>query len=251
MGHEWWIFAAGCVALTFYLLRLHRRRQRRRSVTNKLANYVGPDLVANALAEPFPPAEFREISILSTNLTGYVSFCETAGDDEAVAAINAHLSLLVPIVRQHRGLISEFLGDGTISLFGAPRNDPDHAASAVAAALELLQAHQPLLDQLRSRGLPEMPLRIGIATGRVIVGDVGPQSTYGALGNAMNISMWLQVACKAACTGLLISPRTAECIAGRFQLRRLPLPPKPPAGEFAFEVVAPLHQDQQTPTGNK
>jgi class 3 adenylate cyclase len=234
VGHEWWIFAATCAAIAYALLRLHRRRRRRLAVVNRFENDVTPELVKRVLAEPPAAPALREISILSTNLTGYVPFCEIAGDHEAVAAINRHRALLVPVVRRHHGVIAEFLGDGTICLFGAPKPDPDHAANAVAAALELSRAHESLLNELRSRGLPDLSLRLGIATGRVIVGDIG--QAYGAAGAAVNEATLLQSACKALDTGLLISPRTAERIAGTLALRRVSLPSPSPQDAFAFQV---------------
>ena len=127
MGLASWIFAATCAAIAYWLIRQHRRRQRRLAVINKFKGYVDIELVEKVLAEPnepLPAAELREISVLVTNLTGYVPFCETAGDDEAVVAINAHRTLLVPIIRQHRGVILEYVGDGTICLFVAPGPTP-------------------------------------------------------------------------------------------------------------------------------
>lgn len=167
-----------------------------------------------------PAPEQRELTIVFTNLTGYVPFCERAGNEAAATAINEHMKLMVPIIRRHRGYIKQFLGDGIMFFFGAPLENPNHAPDAVAAALEMQSAQSAFNQRLASDGLPALPLRIGICTGRVVVGDVGDEglADYTVMGDNVNLARRLEAANKKTGTAILISERTAELLGGRFAL---------------------------------
>ena len=225
MGHAWWILAAICAAVGYRLMVWHRHRQRR-LVVNKCGNYVTPELVEKILAEedayPKMPPPIIEATILVTNLTGYVPFCERAGLDASARLINDHFSLIVPVVRKHRGLIVEFVGDSLLCCFGHPRPDDDHARHAARAAIEMQAAQDQLNHSLHQRNLPPVPLRIGIATGAVRAGDFGPPLSYTVRGDAVTEARRLESLCKQHNAGVLISPRTADRIGSDLPLAALP-----------------------------
>lgn len=231
MGQDWWIFATICAAIAAWLL-LRLRRETR--------------------DDPRPAATFvakREMTVLFTDLTGYVPLAEELDLKVLSSLIDDHRAAMVPIIRRHRGVIGHFAGDRIMCFFGAPYADPDHAAHAVAAARAMQQAHQQsrqaVNDHLRDRGLPGLDLRIGISTGELIVGYLGPPLNYTVIGEDVTRASRLETACKSTTTNILISPRTAELVRYLYDLRKISLPRDAGAGATAYEVLAPLPQDSR------
>src|SRR5439155_14634255 len=100
------------------------------------------------------------------------------------------LGELVPVIRDHhQGYVNKFLGDGIMFFFNAPRDNPRHAADAVATVLDMHAALHRFNQRLRERGLPPLDMRAGVATGEMIVGDAGGAGTtdYTVLGDVVNL----------------------------------------------------------------
>lgn len=232
MGHDWWIFATICAAIAAWLLL--RLRRETREEARPAATFVAK----------------REMTVLFTDLTGYVPLSEKLNDPKILSnLIDDHRAAMVPIIRKHRGVIGHFAGDRIMCFFGAPYTDPDHAAHAVAAARAMQQTHQQSReaanDHLRDRGLAGLDLRIGISTGELIVGYLGPPLNYTVIGEEVTRASRLETACKSTTANILISPRTAELVRYLYDLRKIPLPRDAGAGATAYEVLAPLPQDSR------
>jgi adenylate cyclase len=132
---------------------------------------------------------------------------------------------MVDVIREpkspHTGYINKFLGDGIMFFYGAPYENPDHAADAVATVLAMHKALGPFNEIIMKRGLPKIGMRIGVSTGPMIVGAAGPDkgSDYTVLGDAVNLGARLEAANKEFGSSTLISGKTAELLAGKFLLR--------------------------------
>jgi hypothetical protein len=111
-------------------------------------------------------------------------------------------------VHQYEGTVNQFLGDGFMALFGAPVAHEDHARHAVLAALGIAAR-------------AEVPVRIGINSGLVVVGTIGDdlRVDYTAFGDTTALAARLQSA--AAPGAVLMSQHTADLIRGYFQLEEV------------------------------
>jgi adenylate cyclase len=110
-----------------------------------------------------------------------------------------------------------------MAFWGAPLHDPQHAEHAVRAAIDMQIAMQELAVRLTERGLPTIAMRIGVHTGRVVVGNIGSQSrfSYSVIGDAVNLASRLEGANKAFGTGILVSEATAALLPADIVLRLL------------------------------
>jgi adenylate cyclase len=148
-----------------------------------------------------------------------------------VRVINRYLGLMSEPIRRNQGIIDKYIGDGIMAFWGPPfSTGSDHARLACAAGIEQLaalpvfRAELPELTGLR-RGGPAIDMRIGIATGDAIVGNIGSDLTmnYTVMGDTVNFASRLEGANKAYGTRLLISARTAALAAEVIACREIDL----------------------------
>lgn len=134
--------------------------------------------------------EKRDISIMFTDLTGFMTFWDKNRPDVVLEALNRFLGCIEPIVDSFHGHLDKYMGDGVMVEFGAPVDYDQHALLAVLAGLKMQQKVQKL-------DLP-WQLRVGIATGSAIVGMLGVRrQAYSALGDRVNIAKRLEEICEA------------------------------------------------------
>ena len=105
--------------------------------------------------------------------------------------------------------------------YGAPVENPAHAAFAIATILDMQQAMLAFNEELTAEGYPALTMRGGVTTGLVLVGDSGADdaSEYACLGDTTNLAARLESANKATGTSNLLSARTVEMVDGRFLVR--------------------------------
>jgi adenylate cyclase len=182
------------------------------------------------------------MSVVFTDLAGYTSLTEKLRE-RAVKILGRYKALMVPAIRKHRGLIHAFMGDGIMFSYGAPEPNPNHAADAVATALEVQAVTAAFNEELAADGHDRVVTRVGICTGPAVVGDSGSDegSDYACLGNTTNLAARLESANKAVGTTVMLSGRTVELAGDRFLVRpiaRMVVKGKT-EWEMTYELLAP------------
>jgi adenylate cyclase len=113
--------------------------------------------------------------------------------------------------------VNKFLGDGVMAFWSAFQVDPQQAKKACQAAVDCQAAVAKLNKQAVAAGQPEIGLRLGLATGRAVVGDCGAPpaiNDYTVIGDVVNLAARLESANKQFGTSTLINERTFELING-------------------------------------
>ena len=204
----------------------------RTRITRRFQTYVDPRLVAFIVEHPELKrfeGEVREMTVGFTDLAGFTTLTEQLGP-RTVGLLSRYMGRMVLVIRGHRGLVHRFMGDGIMFSFGAPEPNPDHAADAVAAMLDMQAALARFNEEIVAEGFPALRMRIGVCTGQVVVGDSGADACdYTCLGDTTNSAARLESANKAVGTANLISARTLELLGGRYLVRpigRLVVPGK-------------------------
>ena len=132
--------------------------------------------------------EKREVSIMFTDLSNFTAYSDQNRPDVVLEDLNRFLGQMEPIIEQYRGHIDKYMGDGVMVEFGAPVDYERHALLAVVSALKMQEKVKSLQFPWR--------LRIGIATGSVIVGMMGVRrQAYSAVGDRVNIAKRLEEIC--------------------------------------------------------
>jgi adenylate cyclase len=167
--------------------------------------------------------EERCVTVLFSDLRGFSTIAERFPAAEVVAILNAYFTRMSEIVDAHGGVVDKFIGDGMMVIFGAPVDQPDHAARALNAALEMTAELDVLNEQNFAREV--MQHGIGVHTDEVVVGNMGSpeRHNYTVIGDGVNIAARLQALTRIDEyeTRIIVSDATLRAAGPGFQTRSL------------------------------
>lgn len=167
-----------------------KERERLRDMFGRyMTRQVADRLLTNG-ADVELKGELREVTVLISDIRGYTALTEKLGASEVVALLNEYFAILVQTVVEHDGVIDKFMGDAMLCWFGAPFPVPEHPRRAVEAAAAIQKKLDAWNVQRVARGLAPVLTGIGLASGEVVVGNIGsPQKLeYTAIGDAVNLA---------------------------------------------------------------
>jgi class 3 adenylate cyclase len=179
------------------MLSIERQREelqvRNEFIRNVFGRYVSDEVMDAVLKNPEGlqiGGAKREISVLMSDLRGFTVLSEHLSAEEVVRILNRYLERMVEVIAEFSGIVIEFLGDGIMVIFGAPKRLANHAEHAIACALSMQNAITELNHLHDREGSPQLEMGIGISSGEVVVGNIGSErrTKYGVIGNAVNLA---------------------------------------------------------------
>jgi class 3 adenylate cyclase/predicted ATPase len=161
--------------------------------------------------------ERRQLTVMFCDLVGSTALSEQLDPEELQTIVRTYQEVSAQIIERYEGYIAQYLGDGLLVYFGYPVAHEEDAPQAIRAGLELVTA----LHQARHQFLQPVPVRIGIHTGPVVVGQMGGGERHEqlALGETPNIAARVQG--KAQSNAVVISAATQHLVAGLFEIQDL------------------------------
>jgi len=169
--------------------------------------------------------EEREISVFFSDVEGFTALSESLSPERLAEFMNRYLSILTEAILAEGGTLDKYVGDAVVAFWNAPLPQTDHGVRAVRAALRAQNALKAATPAFEASGFPMPRTRIGIHTGRAIVGNLGSQwrFNYTALGDVVNTASRLEGANKQIGTWLLVSGDTVAQAgrSGDLEFRRL------------------------------
>ena len=163
-------------------------------------------------------AERRQLTVMICDLVGSTALSTRLDPEDMRAVLDAYRAVCAGIMRTYDGFTAEFRGDGILAYFGYPRAHEDDAERAVRAGLDIITA----LARLKTRAAQPLAVRIGIATGLVVVGDLGGEGASGkpvVAGDAPKLADRLQAL--AGPGRVVIASSTSRLLGDLFHLRDL------------------------------
>ena len=209
----------------------------RRKLLDAIAALGEPAPAATPSAvDPINPAvtaapsggERRQLTVMFCDLVGSTALSEKLDPEELRSLLHAYRTLCGDVIARYDGFVARYVGDGILTYFGWPMAHEEDAERAVRAALEIVHTVK------RASSTEDLSVRIGIATGPVVVGEAagaGDQSKL-AVGSTPNLAARLQGL--AAADQIVIAASTRRLVGNAFELSDL--------GEHDLKGIAePVH----------
>jgi adenylate cyclase len=184
-------------------------------IRDAFSHYLHADLVnelCRAQTSLHLGGEERELTVLFADIRDFTTVAERMPAPELTALMNEFFTAMTDPVLAHRGMLDKYIGDSLMAVFGAPLPDPQHALNACRAALAMRSALALLHKAWRAAARPCLEMRIGINTGRMVIGNMGTEQRfdYTVMGDEVNIAARLEGANKALGTDILVSAATSK-----------------------------------------
>ena len=218
-----------CAVLVFLLcLTLHFFTEGR--YTRFLRSTFGQSISPNMLAKMVRRGgvlnvggESRTLSLFCSDLQGFSTISAQLSPGTLVELLNEYLDVMTDMLFEEQGTLDKFEGDAIRAFFGAPLEQPDHAVRSCRTAL-IMQGNMSALNQGWSqRGLPKLSMRIGIHTGKVVIGHIGAQQQrdFTVIGDAANVASRLEEANTPFGTRIIVSEDTLALTGDLYLTREL------------------------------
>jgi adenylate cyclase len=202
------------------LLREGRRRERlQRYHSHSVVERI---LTAGEEADTQFLAQQREVSILFCDIVSFTTLCEGLAPNDIVSLLNGFFSKMCEVIFENEGTLDKFIGDEMMVVYNAPFEQKDHALRAAKTALGMRKALAAFNDEQ-----PVIPLevRISIASGQAMVGDIGTNKRreFTVLGDVVNMAA--RIKGNAAPGQIVLSGTTARQLPKTLSLTRIGMVP--------------------------
>ncbi|MBC7622596.1 MAG: adenylate/guanylate cyclase domain-containing protein [Aeromicrobium sp.] len=219
----------GKLAIAFRDMTLGLRE--REAIKLTFSQYVDPRIVRHLLApgSSDKEGERRNMTVFFSDIANFTTIAEQLTPQSLVRLLNAYLVEMSKPIAIGQGVIDKFIGDAIMAYWGEPFvKEDEHPTLAVRAGLQMFEfldrfrAQIPDVTGLRT-GAPDIDIRIGIATGPVLIGNMGSASmkNYTIIGDTVNLAARLEGACKEYGVRFLISDGTYARTGDAFLVREI------------------------------
>jgi PAS domain S-box-containing protein len=189
-------------------------------------HYVPPsvsDMISKDPKDLKLGGEEKELTVLFSDLIGFSAISEKYSPGEMVTILSDYFDEMTDQVFLYEGTLSEYVGDELLAIFGAPVDQPDNASRACYSALAMDRCLKKLNKTWVKIGRPALKARIGVNTGRMLVGNLGSRHrfSYGVVGDNVNLGSRLEGLCGIYGVDILVSEATANQVKESFNLREI------------------------------
>ncbi|MGE0517502.1 MAG: CHASE2 domain-containing protein [Candidatus Binatia bacterium] len=224
-------YPALCIALSYVGVGVHQyavTEREKRQTRRMLDLYLSPELSRYLSERPETlqlGGEKSERTVLFSDVKGFTGISERLSAEDLVEVLNLYLGEMTEAVFAHGGMLDKYIGDGLMAVWGAPVAQPDHAARACRAALEMLERLQALNRKIAARGWPTLGIRIGINSGPMVFGNMGSPGhlSLTVMGDNVNLAARLEGINKLYGSAIIASDRTVQLAGDSVVARELDL----------------------------
>ncbi|HJZ22439.1 MAG TPA: adenylate/guanylate cyclase domain-containing protein, partial [Bradyrhizobium sp.] len=192
--------------------------------------YIDPRIVEGLVnRQAATDGQRRVMTVLFCDMRGFTSFSEGMTPQGLVKVMNHYLSSMSAPIRSQRGIIDKYIGDAIMAYWGPPfTEDGEQARLACLAAADMLDQVPKLRIELPEllgvrAALDECDIRIGVATGEVLVGSIGSEfmMSYTVMGDAVNLASRLEGANKIYGSRCLVSAPAVAAAGDAIEFREI------------------------------
>ncbi len=167
-------------------------------------------------------AERRQLTVMFCDLAGSTELSERLDPEDLRELERAYQDVCTQAVTHFDGFVARYMGDGILAYFGYPQAHENDAERAVRAGLSVVEAVARLDGDLGRRRGVRLEVRVGIATGPVVVGDLigeGAAQESAVVGETPNLAARLQTAAEPG--AVVVAQETRRLLGRVFELESL------------------------------
>jgi adenylate cyclase len=220
--------------LTGSFNRMILQLQSKARITDTFGKFVDPRIVATLLgdeAEDTHAAARRASTVFFSDIKAFTELSEQLTADVIVRLLNAYFTAVTRIIRERNGIVDKYIGDAVMAFWTPPfAPGESHAEEACLAALAQQAAMTDFRRELSNvtglrRNVPDFRVRMGLATGEVVVGTIGSDTTksYTVIGDIVNVASRLEMVNKVYGTSILVSGDTMRLAQNAVEAREVDL----------------------------
>lgn len=179
----------------------------------KLQRYVGTNLTNNFLLGG-QLNSINEATISFSDLRDFTKISESLSDESLIDFLNHYFNAMTKIIHENNGYVDKYIGDAILFVNHLYSNTSSHAGDAIRIALSMKEELKFLNIKFVTMGLPEIKIGIGIHSGKIFSGMVGPISRreYTVIGDTVNTSSRLESISKKYGFPIIISEESINQI---------------------------------------
>jgi len=188
-------------------------------IRGAFTKYVSPAVVDSILKDPAKLSvggEKKELTIMFSDIRSFTTFSERLDAKALAALLNDYLGVMTGIVFSHEGTLDKYIGDAIMAFWGAPLDQPKHAANACKTAVEMMKALNVAKAGYQQTYGVDVNIGIGINSGMVNVGNMGSTQNfaYTVIGDHVNLASRLESLTKYYGVSILTTRFTLKDIEG-------------------------------------
>lgn len=218
--------------LTAAFNKMVEQLRHKEQIRETFGRYIDPRVVEGLIERQSltgTDGQRRVMTVLFCDMKGFTSLSEGMTPQGLVKVMNHYLSTMSGPIRSNHGIIDKYIGDAIMAYWGPPFNeDGDQARLACLAAIDMSDRGTALRTELPEllgvRSVPsECDVRIGVATGEVLVGSIGSEfmMSYTVMGDAVNLASRLEGVNKIYGSHALVSEATVKAAADAIEFREV------------------------------
>jgi class 3 adenylate cyclase len=169
-----------------------------------------------------PEAERRQLTVMFCDLVGSTGLSQKLDPEDLRDVNRAYQDTCKAAIERYEGYVARYMGDGVLAYFGYPRAHEDDAERAIFAGLGIVESVVGLNATVGDQQAVELGVRVGIATGPVVVGDIigeGASQESAVVGQTPNLAARLQGIAEP--NAVVVAPDTHRLTRGYFEFRPL------------------------------
>jgi len=187
------------------------RDQQRELIAKFATKEVAEDLLTSGFSLG---GKHVDATAMFCDIRSFTTISESREPAETIELLNDYYTLMMDAINAEGGIVNQMVGDGLMSIFGAPVPRDDHRQAAVLAARQMVELIRLFNEEQVARGRVQIQIGVGIASGRVVAGYTGTynRATYTCVGDTVNVAARLEAHTKELERPILIDENTRQGI---------------------------------------
>jgi adenylate cyclase len=190
-----------------------RLRDQQRELIGKFATKeVAEDLLTSGFSLG---GKYVDATAMFCDIRSFTTIAEAQDPADTIELLNDYYTLMMDAINREGGVVNQMLGDGLMSIFGAPVPREDHRRAAVLAARQMIDLIRMFNEERAAQGKVQIQIGVGIASGQVVAGYTGTQqrATYTCVGDTVNVAARLEAHTKVVKRLVLIDEETQRGVS--------------------------------------